>query len=315
MKRRSFLYSLPALAAAADPRLAAAAPAPDDALLRRRIARSGEQISAVGMGTWLTFDVGESVVERSRRRQVLERFFAAGGGMIDSSPMYGRAERLLGDLLPDVDYRGRLFSATKVWTAFDRVGPTQMAESLRLWGQGADGRVRGAEPRRFDLMQVHNLLNWKDHLKTLRAWRDQGRWRYIGVTTSHGRKHDEIDRILRREPIDFLQITLNLADRSAEPLLQLAAERGVAVIINRPFDGGLLFNHVGARPLPGFARDIGCANWAQVFLKWILAHPAVTCAIPATTNPAHMDENMGALRGPLPDAAQRRQIAAAFDRR
>jgi aryl-alcohol dehydrogenase-like predicted oxidoreductase len=310
MERRAMLRIVPALAGAAllPPALRSAEP-----LLRRTIPKSGEAISAVGMGTWLTFDVGDKLVERTRRLHVLERFFAAGGGMIDSSPMYGRAERLLGDLLPQVDHAGRLFAATKVWTAFSRVGPSQMAESLRLWGRGADGRVAGSEPRNFDLMQVHNLLNWAGHIKTLRDWRDEGRCRYIGVTSSHGRKHDEMERILKHEPVDFMQITLNLADRSALPLIELAAERGVAVIINRPFDGGLLFNRVGQQPLPAAAQEVGCANWAQVFLKWILAHPAVTCAIPATTDPAHMDENMGALRGPLPDAAQRRRIAAAFD--
>ncbi len=308
MERRTLLKSLPALAGAS---LLPAAAQP--ALLRRPIPKTGERISAVGLGTWLTFDVGDEVVERTRRLQVLQAFFDAGGGMIDSSPMYGRAERLLGELLPQVEHGGRLFAATKVWTAFGRVGPTQMAESLKLWGQGADGRVPGREPRRFDLMQVHNLLNWSEHIRTLRAWREQGRFRYVGVTTSHGNKHDEMQRVLRSEPIDFMQITLNLADRSALPLIELAAARGVAVIVNRPFDGGLLFNRVGGRPLPEAAREVGCANWAQVFLKWILAYPAVTCAIPATTNPAHAVENMGALRGPVPDAAQQRRIAAAFD--
>jgi len=308
MERRTLLKSLPALAGAS---LLPAAAQP--ALLRRPIPKTGERISTVGLGTWLTFDVGDEVVERTRRLQVLQAFFDAGGGMIDSSPMYGRAERLLGELLPQVEHGGRLFAATKVWTAFGRVGPTQMAESLKLWGQGADGRVPGREPRRFDLMQVHNLLNWSEHIRTLRAWREQGRFRYVGVTTSHGNKHDEMQRVLRSEPIDFMQITLNLADRSALPLIELAAARGVAVIVNRPFDGGLLFNRVGGRPLPEAAREVGCANWAQVFLKWILAYPAVTCAIPATTNPAHAVENMGALRGPVPDAAQQRRIAAAFD--
>jgi len=302
MKRRSLLTTVPALAGAS----LFPAVAEEGELLRRVIPKSGEKISAVGLGTWLTFDVGEEVVARTRRLQVLQAFFGSGGGMIDSSPMYGRAEKLLGELLPQVEHRGKLFAATKVWTAFTGVGPTQMAESLRLWGQGA-------EPRRFDLMQVHNLLNWTGHMKTLRAWRDQGRFRYIGVTTSHGRKHEEMAQILKREPIDFMQITLNLADRSALPVIELAAARGVAVIINRPFDGGLLFNRAGSRPLPEAAREVGCANWAQVFLKWILAHPGVTCAIPATTNPAHAVENMGALRGPLPDAAQQRRIAAAFD--
>ena len=309
MKRRSLLTTVPALAGAS---LLPAA-AEEGELLRRVIPKSGEKISAVGLGTWLTFDVGEEVVARTRRLQVLQAFFGSGGGMIDSSPMYGRAEKLLGGLLPQVEHRGRLFAATKVWTAFAGVGPTQMAESLRLWGQGADGTVPGAEPRHFDLMQVHNLLNWTGHIRTLRAWRDEGRFRYIGVTTSHGRKHDEMAQILKREPIDFMQITLNLADRSALPVIELAAARGVAVIINRPFDGGLLFNRAGSRPLPEAAREVGCANWAQVFLKWILAHAGVTCAIPATTNPAHAVENMGALRGPLPDAGQQRRIAAAFD--
>jgi len=308
MQRRTLLKSLPALAGASL-RPAAAQPAP----LRRTIPKSGEKINAVGLGTWLTFDVGEEVVERTRRLQVLQAFFDAGGGMIDSSPMYGRAERVLGELLPQVDHGGRLFAATKVWTAFGRVGPTQMTESLRLWGPGADGRVPGREPRRFDLMQVHNLLAWNDHLRTLRAWKEKGRFRYIGATTSHGNKHDEMERVLRNEPIDFMQITLNLADRSALPLIELAASRGVAVIVNRPFDGGLLFNRVGRRPVPEAAREVGCASWAQAGLKWILAHPAVTCAIPATTSPAHVAENMSALHGPLPDAAQQRRIAAAFD--
>ena len=306
--RRTVLAGLPLLGGAA---LLPATARPE--LLRRTIPKTGERIAAVGLGTWLTFDVGDEIVARTRRLQVLRAFFDAGGGLIDSSPMYGRAERLLGELLPQIEHGGRLFAATKVWTAFARIGPAQMAESLRLWGPGADGRVPGTEPRRFDLMQVHNLLAWSEHLKTLRQWKEQGRFRYIGVTTSHGRRHDEMETILSREPIDFMQITLNLADRSAAPLIELAASRGVAVIVNRPFDGGLLFNRVGKRLLPGVARELGCDSWAQLALKWILAHPAVTCAIPATTNPAHAAENMGALLGPVPDAAQRQRIAAAFD--
>jgi diketogulonate reductase-like aldo/keto reductase len=160
---------------------------------------------------------------------------------------------------------------------------------------------------------VHNLLNWSGHLPTLRAWKEKGRCRTIGVTTSHGRKHDEMERVLRREPVDFMQVTLNLADRSALPLVELAAERGVAVIVNRPFDGGLLFNRVAQRALPEVARELGCNGWAQLFLKWILSHAAVTCAIPATTDPAHAAQNMGAALGPVPDAGQRRRIEAAFD--
>jgi diketogulonate reductase-like aldo/keto reductase len=217
--------------------------------------------------------------------------------------MYGRAERLLGELLPTLPHEGRLFSATKVWTAFDRVGPRQFEESLRLWGLP-----------RFDLLLVHNLLNWQAHLKSLRVWKDQGRVRFIGVSTSHGRQHDKIERVMRTEPIDAIQITYSLADASAEPVLQLAAERGIAVVVNRPFDGGLLFNAVGTRALPPWAAEFDAANWAQFFLKWILAHPAVTCAIPATTQPAHLDENMGAGVGRLPDAAMRKRMAAWFGR-
>jgi diketogulonate reductase-like aldo/keto reductase len=296
--RRRFLHLAPALAAGF------AAPAHAQAnRLRRALPRARESIPLVGLGTWLTFDVGDNRLERARRREVLQRFFAAGGGLIDSSPMYGRAERLLGELLPTLPHEGRLFSATKVWTAFDRVGPRQFEESLRLWGLP-----------RFDLLLVHNLLNWQAHLKSLRVWKDQGRVRFIGVSTSHGRQHDKIERVMRTEPIDAIQITYSLADASAEPVLQLAAERGIAVVVNRPFDGGLLFNAVGTRALPPWAAEFDAANWAQFFLKWILAHPAVTCAIPATTQPAHLDENMGAGVGRLPDAAMRKRMAAWFGR-
>lgn len=291
MDRRTFIAALSA----------AALPARGATPLRRAVPKTGETLPVIGMGTWLTFDVGDNVAERARRRAVLEQFFAAGGGVIDSSPMYGRAERLLGDLLPQVDHAGKLFAATKVWTAFARIGPAQMTESLRLW-----------KLPRFDLMQIHNLLAWRGHVKAVRAGKDEGRWRYIGVTTSHGAKHDEMATALASEPWDFMQITYNLADASAEPLMLRAAERGVAVIINRPFDGGLLFNRVGARPLPQWAGEIGCANWAQFFLKWVVSHPAVTCAIPATTNPAHMIENMGARFAPLPDAALRRKMQEAL---
>jgi diketogulonate reductase-like aldo/keto reductase len=289
MRRRELIGA--ALAATAGVPLAA------EQTRTRPIPATGERLPAVGMGTWLTFDVGDGATERAQRRAVLQEFFAAGGGMIDSSPMYGRAERVVGDLLPEVPHGGRLFAATKVWTAFDRLGATQIEESLRLW-----------RLPRLDLLQVHNLLNWRAHLKTLRAARDAGRVRYIGATTSHGRKHDEMELILKTEKIDFMQITYNLADPSAEPLLDLAAARGVAVIVNRPYDGGNLFDRVGTVPLPGWAAEAGCADWPDFLLKWALAHPAVTCAIPATRQPRHMRENMVAGRGVLPDAAQRRRM-------
>lgn len=281
--------------------LAAAGPAPAAEPLRTRaIPKTGERIPAVGLGTWLTFDHPISDLETLQRSgRVLDAFFAAGGRLIDSSPMYGHAEAVLGALLAQPE--PRLISATKVWTPLPAYGPVQMRRSLELW-----------RLPRVDLMQVHNLLAWREHLKTLREWQAAGRARYIGITTSHGRAHDEVRQILQSERIDFLQITYSPADRSAEPLLDLAAGRGVAVIVNRPFDGGSLLDRLTRRPLPALAADLGCASWAELVLKWELAHPAVTCAIPATTNPEHASQNLRALRGPLPDARQRGQLLQAM---
>lgn len=291
--RRELLAAPLAWAATA---VSSAQPAP----LERVIPSSGERIPAVGLGTWLTFDLPISDLDGlARRREVLDRFFAGGGRLIDSSPMYGHAEAVLGELLARPE--PRLFSATKVWTGLASYGPTQMERSLALW-----------RLPRFDLMQVHNLLAWRAHLKTLRAWQEQGRARHIGVTTSHGRAHDEVATILRSERIDVLQITYSPADRSAEPLLDLAAARGVAVIVNRPFDGGALLDRLARRPLPPLARELGCDSWAALVLKWELAHPAVTCAIPATTNPLHVTQNLQALRGPLPDRRQREALLQAM---
>jgi diketogulonate reductase-like aldo/keto reductase len=265
--------------------------------------RADWRLPPVGLGTWLTFDVGDDAGELARRAQVLQRFFDAGGGMIDSSPMYGRAEWVLGQLLPTVPHAGRLVAASKVWTPFEARGDGQLRQSLGLWGVP-----------RFDVLLVHNLLTWRAHLKTLRRWKDAGLARRIGVSTSHGRAHDTVMHLLRNESIDVLQITYNLADASAEPVMNVAAERDVAVVINRPFDGGALFGPVSSRPLPGWAAEMDAANWAQVFLKWVVSHPAVTCAIPATQDPAHLVQNMGAARGRRPDAALRRRIAETVGR-
>ncbi len=296
MNRRDWLVSTLLAASGA----AAAAPR-----WTKPIPSSGEALPVVGLGTWLTFDVGDDAVARRRVQQVLARFLAAGGGMIDSSPMYGSAERVVGDLLatpalaPDA---GRVFAASKIWTPLGGSGPAQLADSLRLWRR-----------ERMDLMQVHNLLGTTAHLRTLRAARDDGRVRYVGITTSHGRRHDEVERLLKTERLDFLQITYNPADRSAEPLLDLAASRGVAVIVNRPFDGGSALQRLAGRPLPAWARaELGVDTWAAFVLKWEVSHPAVTCAIPATSNPAHLDENMAALAGPVPSAAQRRRMGDAL---
>jgi diketogulonate reductase-like aldo/keto reductase len=266
----------------------------------RPIPSSGERIPAVGLGTWLTFDVGNDAKSRNARAEVLRAFFEAGGRLVDSSPMYGASEEVIGAGLARIGRPAALFSATKVWTVGSLAGRRQMERSRSLW-----------DLPRFDLIQVHNFLDWEAHLATLKAWKAEGRVRYLGVTTSHGRRHDLAEEILRRERLDFFQVTYSLADPEADRrLLPLAAERGAAVLINRPFDGGDLFQRVKGRALPGWAAEIGAKNWAEVFLKWIVAHPAVTCAIPATSQGAHLRENMGALAGPLPDAALRRRIAA-----
>ena len=296
--RRNALQALAALAGAALlPVTAALAP-----VLERPIPATGERIPAIGMGTWLTFDVAPGA-DRDARLAVLREFFAGGGTLLDSSPMYGYAEAALGELVPKAR-PARVFNATKVWTPTRFLGVRQMEESFAHWGV-----------RRFDLMQVHNMLDWETHLATLKEWKASGRIRYLGITTSHGRRHDALEAAMRRERLDFVQFSYSFADRDAEKrLLPLAQDRGAAVIVNRPFDGGALFGAVKGKALPGWARDIDCANWAQAFLKFVVSHPAVTCAIPATTSPAHMREDVGALQGRLPDAALRRRMAADFDR-
>lgn len=264
----------------------------------RPVVAGGERVPVIGMGTWLTFDIGRSNFEFVRRRQVLQAFYTAGGRMIDSSPMYGRAEEVVGQLMAQLGSAVQTFSATKVWTTGRDAGVRQLQESLRLWGL-----------QRFDLVQIHNMVDWEAHLATLRQWKAEGRIRHIGITTSHGRRLDALESALRRERFDTVQVTYSLADRSVERrLLPLAAERGAGVIVNRPFDGGTLVDRLNAHRLPSWATEIGCSTWAQVCLKWIVSHPAVTCAIPATSNPDHMRENMAALRGPLPDASLRQTI-------
>lgn len=296
--RRNALQALAALAGAA---LLPATAAPAS-VLERPIPATGERIPAIGMGTWLTFDVAPGA-DRDARLAVLREFFAGGGTLLDSSPMYGYAEAALGELVPKAR-PARVFNATKVWTPTRFLGVRQMEESFAHWGV-----------RRFDLMQVHNMLDWETHLATLKEWKAAGRIRYLGITTSHGRRHDALEAAMKRERFDFVQFSYSFADRDAEKrLLPLAQDRGAAVIVNRPFDGGGLFGAVKGKALPGWARDIDCANWAQVFLKFVVSHPAVTCAIPATTSPAHMREDIGALAGRLPDAALRRRMAADFDR-
>lgn len=269
---------------------------------QRAIPSSGARLPAIGLGTAYTFDVPDGEL-LSARASIMQEFFRLGGHMIDSAPMYGRAEHVIGAGLGGMEGTEHLFSATKVWIKGVAAGKIQMERSLSLWGV-----------ERFDLVYVHNLVSWRDHLPWLREWKAQGRTRYIGVTTSHGRRHGELEEILRNEALDFVQFTYNVENRVAEErLLPLARDRGLAVVINRPFERAALFRRVRNRPLPDWAADIDCGNWAQYFLKFIISHPDVTCAIPATTNIDHLRENMGALHGRLPDAAMRSEMIRYFD--
>jgi diketogulonate reductase-like aldo/keto reductase len=283
-------------AAAVTPGSGSAAPA----LLTRPIPSSGETLPAIGLGTWRTFDVGPSPAERAPLREVLARFVALGGRVIDSSPMYGAAEAVAADLAAELGLHASLFVATKVWTTGREAGIAQMERSLRQL------RVE-----RLDLMQVHNLVDWRTHLRTLREWKQAGRIRYVGITHYTAGAYGELEQVLRSEPLDFVQVNYSLAERDAERrLLPLAQERGIAVLVNRPFAEGGIFQRVRGQALPPWAADIGAQSWAQFFLKWILAHPAVTCVIPATSRPQHLEDNMKAGLGPLPDPATRERMAS-----
>jgi aryl-alcohol dehydrogenase-like predicted oxidoreductase len=266
-------------------------------LLARGIPGSGEVIPAIGLGTWQTFDVGAD--RRAPLEGVLKTFVDLGGSLIDSSPMYGRSEEVVGDLAAKLGLASRLFVATKVWTSGKTAGIRQMDDSMRK-----------LHTSRLDLMQVHNLVDVETHLETLRRWKEEGRVRYIGVTHYTGSGADAVARVIDSHPIDFVQINYSVAERDAERrLLPLAVERGAAVLVNRPFAGGDLLRRLRSRPLPAWAAEIDCDSWAQLLLKFVLSHPAVTAAIPATSSVAHLRDNMNAGTGPLPDAAMRARIA------
>ena len=270
-----------------------------DALIERAIPASGERLPVIGLGTWQTFDVGAQEAVRTPLRDVLAEFARLGGRVVDSSPMYGRAESAVGDLTAELGLRDRLFLATKVWTRGREEGIRQMEQSF--------ARMRVA---RLDLLQVHNLVDWRTHLTTLRDWKERGRVRYIGVTHYTESAYDELERALRTEPLDFVQLNYSVVERAAERrLLPFALERGVAVIVNRPFAEGALFRRVRGRQLPGWAAEFDCRSWAQFFLKFIVSHPATTCAIPATSKLEHLVDNLQAGRGRLPDAATRSRMA------
>ena len=297
ISRRDVLRGTLAVGAAALSPAAFAAKAATQ--LKRTIPRTGEQIPAVGLGTWQVFDVGSSEAERAPLRAVLERFVALGGKVIDSSPMYGESETVIGDLAAETGMQKQLFLATKVWTTGRNAGIRQMETSLR--------RLRTAK---LDLMQVHNLVDWKTHLKTLRDWKTQGRVRYLGITHYTESAYDGLERVMRAEKPDFVQLNYSVVSREAERrLLPLAQELGMAVLVNRPFEKAGLFGKVRNKTLPAWAAELDCASWAQFFLKFILSHPAVTCVIPATSKVKHLEDNMQAGLGRLPDAATRERMA------
>jgi diketogulonate reductase-like aldo/keto reductase len=268
-------------------------------LLQRPIPSSGEKLPAIGLGSWQVFDVGPGAAERQPLGELLSRFVGLGGRVVDSSPMYGRAEQVIGDIAAKLQLHSSLFLATKVWTTGKEEGIASMESSLAK-----------LQTKRIDLMQVHNLVDARTHLATLRAWKDQGRTRYIGITHYNSGAYPEVAKLLRAEKVDFLQINYSLGEREAEKeILPLAQERGVAVLINRPFGGGDLFSRVRQKPLPDWAGEFDCHSWAQFLLKWIIAYPAVTCAIPATGNIRHLEDNLQAGIGRLPDAKLRTRMA------
>lgn len=271
-------------------------------MLTRPIPSSREAIPVIGLGTWQTFGVGAGAADRAPLEQVLAAFFSMGGKVIDSSPMYGSAEEVVGDLLAKAGLRQKCFIATKVWTSGKAAGITQMQESMRK-----------LQTSTIELMQVHNLLDAHTHLDTLAEWKREGRVRYIGVTHYTTAGQNEVAKLIASRPVDFIQINYSVGERAAERrLLPLAAERGVAVIANRPFAGGDLFRALRGKPVPAWAAEIGCNSWAQLMLKFVISHPAMTCAIPASARAEHTRDNMAAGRGPLPDERMRARIAAAI---
>lgn len=271
--------------------------------IRKVIPKTGETLPVIGMGTSRTFDAMGNTELLTRLQQVTQAFFDMGAGMIDSSPMYGSAQEVIGKLLPGVEKSADLFAATKVWIKGKDQGIEQMEKSRQQWGIP-----------RFDLMQIHNLIDWETHLETLKQMKDDGKIRYIGITTSHGRDHNELANILKKHDFDFVQLSYNIGNRNVEsPLLSIAKDKGIAVIVNRPYQRGELFQDVRGKALPSWAQELDCTSWGQYFLKFVVSHPAVTCTIPATSKVKHMQDNMQAGRGRLPTAKQRKQMVSYFE--
>jgi diketogulonate reductase-like aldo/keto reductase len=271
-------------------------------MLARPIGRTGESVPVIGMGSSNTFDVGVAPDERAPLLDVLRELAAAGGSVVDTSPMYGRSEGVLGDLIEELAVRAKLWIATKVWTKGREAGEQQIGASMR------ELRVK-----RLELLQIHNLLDWQVHMPTLRALREQGKVKYLGVTHYRADAYADLERVLGAEKFDFVQFNYSLAEREAEHrLLPFCRDRGIAVMVNRPFADGAMYQRVRDKPLPPIAKELGIASWGQYFLKWIVGHPAVTCVIPATAKPKHMLDNSRAGFGPVPDARQREAMAQAW---
>jgi diketogulonate reductase-like aldo/keto reductase len=300
--RRRFLQALAATAALP---LTGATLGQATTVITRPIPSTGERLPVVGLGSWITFNVGNDPVARDASAEVVRAFFAAGGRLIDSSPMYGSSQATIGHALRKLGKPAQLYAADKVWIGTGARGPAQIEESRRHW-----------DVARFDLLQVHNLLAWDEHLPTLFAMKSAGRLRHVGITTSHGRRHSDIEAIMRRHPLDFVQISYSLVDREIEQrILPLARDRGIGIIVNRPFREGELLRTLERRPLPAWAGEIGATSWAQFALKFVVSHPAVTCAIPATTRVDHLRENLAVAREPLPDEPLRRRMVAHVEQR
>jgi diketogulonate reductase-like aldo/keto reductase len=301
--RRRVLGTLAAVGACAALRPSAALAQPRT-ILTRPIPSTGEALPVVGLGSWITFNVGDDPVARDACTEVMRNFVDAGGRLIDSSPMYGSSQDTIGYGIRKAGLTGRIFSADKVWISSGAQGREQIEQSRRKW-----------QVNRFDLLEVHNLLDWQEQLPTLFAMKAAGQLRYVGITTSEGRRHRDVEQLMRSQPLDFVQITYNPVDREVEErILPLARDRGIAVIVNRPFRQGALLRALARQPLPPWAAEIECTSWAQFVLKFIVSHPAVTCAIPATTSVAHARENVNVAYRRLPDAAMRERMIAAVDR-
>lgn len=303
-RRAALAFGVASLSYAIATTALASSPMPNAAMLTKPIPSTGEAMPVVGLGTWQAFDIGDDPAELAERREVLEVLFQAGGRMIDSSPMYGRAEVAVGRLLAGMKARDKAFLATKVWTSGEAAGIAQMRASAENMHAG----------KTVELMQIHNLVDWRTHLKTLRSWKEQGTFRTIGITHYTTSAFDDLMAIMRTEKIDFVQLPYSLAVRAAESkLLPLAQEKGIAVIPNRPFDGANMFAKVKGRPLPDWAAEIDAKSPGQIFLKYLIGHPAITCVIPGTAKPSHMRDNVAAGFGHMPDAVFRQRMAKWYD--